>query len=238
VKKLFNVLVLTLAVNFLALAGGVGWLFQSGHMDKEKMQAIKTLVFPPPDNAPGATAATQPIDAATTQPLLKLEELLAAHSGRPPGEQVEFIKNAFDTQMAQLDRRKRELDDLARQVELAKQQAVRDRVALTTDQADLQSRQELASKLATDQGFQDALKLYTAMPPKQVKAIFLTMDDDTVRRFIRAMQPRQATKIIKEFKTPDETARLESVMKDMGGIPKDSEPAGDASGAVAANPQQ
>lgn len=236
-KKIFSVLVLTLAVNFLAVAGGVGWLFQSGHMDKEKMQAIKTLVFPPPDNSPGATATTQPTDAATTQPLLKLEELLAAHAGRAPGEQVEFIKDAFDTQMAQLDRRKRELDDLARQVEIAKQQATRDRLVLTKDQTDLQSREELASKLATDKGFQDALKLYTAMPPKQVKAIFLTMDDDTVRRFIRAMQPRQATKIIKEFKTPDETARLESVMKDMGGIPKDSDPAADANGPVAANPQ-
>ena len=35
-KKFFNVIVLMLAVNFLTAAGGVGWLYQSGHLDKQR----------------------------------------------------------------------------------------------------------------------------------------------------------------------------------------------------------
>jgi hypothetical protein len=159
VKKILNVLVLTLAVNFLAVAGGVGWMYQSGRLDREKLDAMKEIVFPPPSNAPGAEATTQPADAeaASTQPMLKLEELLAQHAGRPPGEQVEFIQSAFDAQMAQLDRRQRELNDLARQVEIAKQQAARDRLMLTKGENELESREQLAEKLATDTGFRDSL---------------------------------------------------------------------------------
>jgi flagellar biosynthesis/type III secretory pathway ATPase len=45
VKKLITVVVLTLAINFLAAAGGIGYLFQSGKLDREKAQAIKDIVF-------------------------------------------------------------------------------------------------------------------------------------------------------------------------------------------------
>lgn len=216
-KKLLNVIALTLAMNFLAIAGGVAWLYQSGQIDREKITAIKQIVFPPPDNAQGAEATTQPGDAdsATTRPMLQLEELLAQHAGHAPGEQVEFIQNAFDAQMAELDRTRRELNDLARQVELARQQAMRDRLALTRETSELADREALAAKLAADEGFQDSLKLYTSMQAKQVKTVFMTLDDETVRNYLQAMQPRQATKIIREFKTPDEMKRIETVMEKM-----------------------
>ena len=57
VKKIWNLLVLTLAVNFLFTVGAIAWLYQSGHLDKDRVHAVKDIVFP----------ATQPA-AATTQP--------------------------------------------------------------------------------------------------------------------------------------------------------------------------
>src|SRR5437763_1318587 len=119
-KKLLHILMLTLALNFLVLAGAVVFLFQSGSLSREKVAAIKALMYPP---------ATQPTDAmgdkkdqpdSTTQPTLKLEQLLDRMSGRPAGEQVELLQRTFDAQMAQLDRRAREVQ--AREDELAKAQ--------------------------------------------------------------------------------------------------------------------
>src|SRR5206468_4098475 len=123
-KKVFNVLVLTLAVNFLAVVGLVGWLVQSKKLDREKVQAIKEILFPKPvEEAP----TTQPSsEAPTTQPMMRLEELLAKASGRSASEQVEFIQYAFDAQMAVMDRRQRELNDLQRQVELSMQKEALD----------------------------------------------------------------------------------------------------------------
>ena len=45
-KKLWNVLVLTLALNFLAVAGLAGWLVQSKKLDRTKAHAIKAILFP------------------------------------------------------------------------------------------------------------------------------------------------------------------------------------------------
>jgi len=39
-KKLLNVLAWTLALNFVAIAAGVGWLYNSGHLDHPKVVAI------------------------------------------------------------------------------------------------------------------------------------------------------------------------------------------------------
>src|SRR5437763_10152849 len=118
-KKLLSVLALTLALNFLAIAGGVGWLYQSGRLDRKNVAAIKEIVFP----------ATVPADEAkdrareaSTRPSMRLEELLARQVGKPAGEQVEFMQRSFDVQMAELDRKMRELDALKTTVDSAGKQ--------------------------------------------------------------------------------------------------------------------
>ena len=212
-KKLGGVIVMTLAINFLAAAGGIGYLFHSGKLDRAKVATIKELVFAP--QGPAGSATTQPSTQPTTKPVNSLEELLAKASGRTAGEQVEFIQRSFDAQMALLDRRQRELTDLQRQVDLAKQQMERDRVALEKGRTELTARQEMAKKLETDKGFQDSLQLYNTMPGKQVKTIFMAMDDATMRQYLQSMQPRVAARIIKEFKSPDELTRIQKVMEAM-----------------------
>ena len=51
------------------------------------------------------------------------------------------------------------------------------------------------------------------MPAKQVKSIFMTLSEQTVQQYLQAMDTRTAGKIIKEFKTPDETAFIERVLE-------------------------
>jgi hypothetical protein len=208
-KRFFNVTVLALAVNFLVLAGGVAYLRLTDHLDREKVFAIKDILFPPP---PAPAPSTQPADP-TTQPILKLEELLAQQSGHTASEQVEFIQHTFDAQMAQLDRRQRELADLQRQVELAKQQIGRDRTALDEQRKEVATREQEASKLATDKGFQDCLALYRSMPGKQVKTIFMSLDEKMVGQYLSAMEPRAAARIVKEFKSPEETQFIQKVLE-------------------------
>ena len=42
-KKLLNMLALTLALNFLAVAGSIGWLYQSGRLDRQKARLKPTI---------------------------------------------------------------------------------------------------------------------------------------------------------------------------------------------------
>jgi len=41
----------------------------------------------------------------------------------------------------------------------------------------------------------------------------MTLNEDTVQQYLQAMDTRTATKIIKEFKTPAETAFIERVLE-------------------------
>jgi hypothetical protein len=208
VKKLLQTVSAVLALNFLLLAGGAGWLVQQKRLDRERIFAIRDVLFPPPAEAP----LVQP---AATQSSQRLEELLARVAGRSAAEQIEYIQHAFDAQMAQLDRRERELLSLQRQIDLARDQMSRDRAALASEQQTLEQTQEQAERLAQDQGFQDTLALYNTMSGKQVKQIFMTLEDEAVMQYLQAMQPRKAAAIIKEFKTADEVQRIQRVLEAM-----------------------
>ena len=210
-KKLLNVLALTLAANFLVLAGAVAWMCKSGRLDAQKLSAIRDIVFPPPA-APVPTTQPSP---ATTQPILKLEELLANYAGRPASEQLEYIRRTFDSRMAQLERSHRELLDLQNQVDLAQKKLDQDKKKLAADTAALAAREEQSRKLATDKGFQDTMALYESLPAKQVKTIFMSLNDDTVIQYLQAMEPRTAAKITREFKSSEEADRLTKILEKM-----------------------
>jgi hypothetical protein len=201
-KKLFLILVFTLALNFLGVAGGVGYLFQSGQLNKAKIAQIKDIVFskPAPPAAPPATAA--PSRDAVSR--ISLSTLMSNQHGRSAFEQVEFLRRTFDQQMLEMDQRQRQVSDLQTQV---------DRAALDKREKDLAAREEEAQRQQDDAGFQTSLSLYTAMPAKQVKSVFMTLGEQTVQNYLQAMDTRTAAKIIKEFKSPDETAFIQRVLE-------------------------
>ena len=230
-KRLWNVFVLTLAINFLAVAGAVAYLYNQGRLDRARVDAIKLVLYPPPTTQP---AATQPAEARGVEPVLNLGQLLEQRSGLSTTEQLDFLQQTFDARMAELDRRQRELLDLQRQVDMANGTLARDRTALEAGRKALSDREQLAARLASDKGFQDSLQLYKTMPAKQVKQVFLSMDDETVQRFLQAMEPREAAKIVREFKAPDEQQRIQKVLEQMRGPATRPAPAAQPTGGQAA----
>jgi flagellar motility protein MotE (MotC chaperone) len=212
-KRTLPVISGTLALNFLVLIAAIAWLFYSGRLDRERVGRIKQIVFAEPATQP----TTRPTDARdpTTQPSLRLEQLLAKVSGRPASEQVEFMQRTFDAQSALIDARVTELEKQRATLNAAQAQLTRDREKLAADQKRLESREQEQARLASDKGFQETLELYTTMPPRQVKTIFMTLDEPTAVRYLRSMEPRAAGKILKEFKSPDETARATRILEAM-----------------------
>jgi flagellar motility protein MotE (MotC chaperone) len=211
VKKFLNVFMLALAMNFLAVAGGVGYLVVTKKLDKDKIHAIKEIVFPP---AEAAAPATQPTtQPSTSTPILQLDQLLAAQAGRPAAEQVQNIQRTFDASMAQLERRQHEVEKLQAAVEFAQARLKADREAFEKQKGALEQREAESARLAADNGFQSSLEVYGTMKPKQVKDVFAGLSDDVVVRYLKAMEPARASKILKEFKTPAELQRVKVLME-------------------------
>ena len=211
-KKFLNVLSLTLAVNFIAVAAFVAYLYRDGRLDRARITAIKEILYPPP---PPEIPATQPITDQLAAPTMKLEELLARTAGRPAAEQLDYIRKSFDSQMAQLDRAHRELLDLNQQVEQARAKLNEERKALDDKEKKLVDRDQQSQRLASDEGFQNSLNLYQTLPAKQVKTIFMGLEDATVIQYLQAMESRSAARITKEFKSPEETQRLAKLLEKM-----------------------
>ena len=211
-KRLLAVISGTLALNFLVAVGGILWLYQTGKLNDQRVKQIKEIVF-----APATQATTQPSGERdpSTQPSIGLEQLLAKVSGRPASEQVEFMQRTFDAQSAMLDSRFAELEKQRATLKTAQGQFTKDRDALAAREKALEAREQEQARLASDKGFQETLELYGTMPPRQVKTIFMSLDDPTVVRYLKSMEPRAAGKIVKEFKTPEETARAAKILEAM-----------------------
>lgn len=211
IGRLTTAVVILLALNFLLVAGGVGYLAGTGKLDRAKIDAIREIIFPTP-------VAAAPVEEPKPQEsgaVVRLDELINRYAGRPVSEQVDAIRSAFDAQQARLDRQSRELIDLRRQVELAQAQLARDRTALEEREMALAKRDAELNQRAIDAGFDASLALYNGMQTRQVKEIFATLDDAVVVRYLQAMDPRRASRILKEFKTPEETRRAQALLERM-----------------------
>jgi hypothetical protein len=211
-KKLLNVIAWTLALNFLAAVGGIGWLYNAHKLDHEKVQQIKELVFAPATQPAAPVVETRD---PSTQPTLRLEQMMAQVSGRSASEQIQFMQNSFDTQSTLLDRRFQDLANQRKTLEQARLQFDKERAKLRAEETKLATAEQAQAKLLTDKGFQDTLTLYNSMPAKQVKTVFMSLNDDTMIQYLRAMEPRVATKVIKEFKSAEENERIGKVLEKM-----------------------
>lgn len=215
-SRLTNLVAWVLALNFLCAAGGVAYLVATKKLDKAKVQEIRTLIL-----APATQPTTQPTTAPTTQispdaaPIVRLEAALAQAAGRPAPEQAEIVQTTFDTQNAMLERQLREIEDKKRQVDKAAAEVAEARRKLEEDRKQLSAKTDEASKLAEDKGFQETLTLYQSMAPKKAKELMKAMNDDVVVRYLRSMETRTATNILKEFKTPEEISRAQAIMEKM-----------------------
>jgi len=234
IQKIGLLAAVVMALNFLAVMGALGFLVVTGKLTQETGAEISNILFPQPE--PATMPATQPVDdPATTQPVLRLERLLERQSGKPAGEQVESIRAAFDAQVAQLDRQRRELGDLKRQLDSAQSQFVKDKAVLEAREKTIAEREKQQLAQQDDKGFNASLEVYNAMQAKQVKEIFKSLDDSTVVRYLQAMDSRRASKIFKEFKTPEELNRAQLLLEKvrMNGVPLESAPSSPS--PVAAN---
>ena len=63
------------------------------------------------------------------------------------------------------------------------------------------------------EGFQKALKSYSTIKPKLAKNDFMQMDDLEVVRYLTEMKAEVVTKILNQFKAPEEEAKRQRVLK-------------------------
>lgn len=213
-QKLTSAVVVVLAVNFIGMAIAAALLAQKTGVDREKLVAIREILFPreEDDTAEEAVDAAEPPEPT---PMEQLLTLLDAQAGKPTEARVDDLQQTFDQRTAQLTRARRELADLQRQLDIASSRLVEERETFEATREEWEQAATEAEERARDAGFADALALYQQLPAKLTKDIFLQLEEEIVLEFLRAMDGQTAARIIREFKSDAETQKARSILERM-----------------------
>jgi hypothetical protein len=206
VRTLWNGISFLAVVNLLALLMVGTWLWRSGRLDRDRVLEIKGMLATPiaevaaaEDEA--AKAAEAEAEAARARPVIPAVDSIARNAQfTREGEQERLLRRRLaDEQqllVAQLDTRMQDLASLREQVGAGAQ---------TGGAAAAAERQRREGEQ-----FSKAVKQMESIPAAQAKRILRGMIDGGQMQqavaYLNAMQPRAASKVLREFKTEEETA--------------------------------
>lgn len=193
-RMLYNLIALIAITNFLIISGLLGYLVSSGRLNAESLSKI-VAILRGEDLRPETTTA--PVQ--TTQPTTQ----------RVKPAMLENI----DIEYALLEREKRVIQDRMLRLKDAELKLLKDREAFLAEKDKFYKEMELIKKAREDEGFQKALSLYSNMPPKLVKEDFMKLDIDVVVRYLMNMPKMTASKILREFKSPEEQKRRQEILE-------------------------
>jgi hypothetical protein len=206
-KRLWNIIGFMAIVNLIAILVVVAWLWQSQRIDRDRVEKVRALLS---ISIPDELAAAD--EQAKKDAEGKAAEEAAARLRNPPvtsAAQVTAL-NQLEREVAQGLRR---LQDEKRQLSAAldtRERAIKQREDEFASER-LAWEQSIKDQRAaqTDQQFAKAVKLIESLPAKQGKEKLVTMVNqggtDQAVMYLNAMSPRAAGKILKEFKSAEET---------------------------------
>lgn len=185
---------IALALSALAF---LGWLGASGRLNAENRVFLGKLLRGERLKEEQVVAAT----VATTQP--------TADSN----EQVTQNESASELANLLLDRRMKELSYQQDALAMLQGRIGKEREDLRMARINFLKEYEQTRHVQQDDGFKNQLKLFETMQPKQVKDLLVGMDEAMAAQYLMSMSKRTASKVVSEFRTPDEKARLQRLLE-------------------------
>ena len=205
-RTLWNIVSFLAVVHLLAVAIIVMWLWQSHRLDAARLTDIRDLLSTPVHEAREGMIAN--LREAEDQRLKEAEDVLRAN---PPSDSATQIQRTALV-MLQEDQARRRLDDEKRmmqeQLELATASVDDLRTEFDRERTAWENAVRDDRTQKTDEQFMQTVKQYEQSPPKQAKRMLQELvingQMDQAVSYLDAMNPRAASKVLKEFKTDEE----------------------------------
>lgn len=221
-KKLVSLISIVCMLNVLAVAGLAGFLWATGRLDKPKVQAIADMlkhqgtpenyreklydIIAPPTTRPGAATSTAP----AAQPAL------AMGGGADPAtaeDRIDYMRQAMEIERLKLESEAQGLRDQQKLLVAKKFEVEAALTKLADEKKAFEQQIAAASSKDDGEGFKKSMALFDELKPKQVKDLFNGMTLDLAAKYLTAMEPDRAAKIIGEFKTPEEKAFVKGLLE-------------------------
>ena len=150
------------------------------------------------NHGPRHSAATQ------TQPATASAPAVAGRPGqcgaRTAQERIDYLQKVLEEERLRLESEAQKTASAAGIARSKQNQLDMDRRSLADQKKAYEQTLAGATTQSDAAGFQKSMALFDELKPKQVKDLLMVMPADQVARYIAAMEPDRAAKIIAEFK--------------------------------------
>lgn len=199
-KRLKRSILVLLVLNLIATLVGMGWLFTSGRVSKERVVEL-TQVFGEPIEIEQARLkaeqkAQEEAEAAKPKPL----PAMALNSDERNLVRVEMTQ----VDIARLERMKREVQNLQLTLRKERTELSREQDQFEQQLDDFDAMRKRLADLEGGKQFKKALGILTGMAPKDAKTVLSTLLEsqskyEEVVSYLSAMDDRARTSIMTEF---------------------------------------
>ncbi len=205
-KTLWTALSFLAVVNLLALAMFTGWLYQSGRLNEARLEQVRELFRLPVDEAARLAEEKSAEDDELRQQ--EAEEHRRQNPLPPSSQQISYMARIQD-QTHEFERRAQaEIEALRNQLLAAQETLAAERAAFSEEKSAWESAVTENADAAENAQFRRVVTLLEQLRPKQAKELVMQWatggDQLQAVKYLNAMNPRLAAKVLAEFKN-DET---------------------------------
>jgi hypothetical protein len=227
-KKIGTLISLICIVNILILLGFAGYLLGTGRLNRPKAQTIADMLRQPatPEGLrakvqeimapPTATAASQSRPATGSAPALRMG--LTGLEPATAQERIDYLQKVLEVERLRLESEAQKLHEEQELLVAKQNQLDLERKTLADQRKAYEQTIAGATTKSDAAGFQKSMELFDQLKPKQVKDLLIAMPADQVARYLAAMEPDRAAKIIAEFKSADEKVLLNEALDKVRGV--------------------
>jgi flagellar motility protein MotE (MotC chaperone) len=203
IRRLYHILALIAIINLFAVAGLAGYLFASGRLNEERVRQMAGVLR---GEYPAAqVAATQPVEVKP-QPQRSREEIAAIQAQR------EFYQLVSE-------RHRREMVDRAELNDSIQLRVLQRLEEIEQKKKTFQQQKEAFEKQSEQEGFSEALDVYSSIDPKQAKELLQMKEKDAdVVQLLMEMEPFRRKKIVNACKTPEDRAWIGRILNQIQAI--------------------
>jgi hypothetical protein len=226
-KKFGMLISMICIINVLMLLGLGGFLWGTGRLNKPKAQTIADMLRQPgnPEGlrtkvyeimAPPTTQAAQ--SRPTSGPATTTATSLTGLEPATAQERIDYLQKVLEAERLRLESEAQKLREEQELLVAKQNQLDLERKTLADQKKAYEQMVAGATTKSDAAGFQKSMEIFDQLKPKQVKDLLMTMPADQIARYITAMEPDRAAKVVGEFKNTGEKDALKEALDRVRGV--------------------
>lgn len=199
-KTLKRSILVILVLNLIAMLAGMGWLFWSGRVNKDRVVELTQIFGEPVTVQQARLDAEQRAQQAAEDAKPRALPAMALNSDERNLVRVEMTQ----VDIARLERMKREVQDLQLTLRKERTDLMREQEQLERELEAFQAMRTRLTDLEGGKQFKKALATLTGMAPKDAKTVLTELLNtqnkyEEVISYLSAMDDRARTSVMTEF---------------------------------------